>query len=325
MGREMTPGNEATFRGLARMLEAQAASVKTIASYHQGCLSLQRYLQLQEQDTDLLNVGRDQVTGWLIALQQAGGYSLDGGGRVVQSGRPLAKDSVLSYFSSVRRFYSWALAEELTEKHPMAGMDAPPSAGKPIPIPSDEVIRAVLATCRPPRGRKRSFYDLRDELIIRLMAETGGPRCSEVALLPLEHLDMITDTVTIDGKGGKWRRIPMSAATAQAAQRYLNARKKHKHADRYPNVFLGLKGILTPDGVYKAAIRRSRLAGAGKIHPHQYRHAAAHAAKAAGISDGDNMKLFGWTTSKMLERYGAALAEERAIDTSRRLALGNRL
>ncbi len=37
------------------------------------------------------------------------------------------------------------------------------------------------------------------------------------------------------------------------------------------------------------------------------------------------MTLNGWTTTRMLARYGAAAAGQRAAGASRRLALGNQL
>ena len=68
MGLDMTPENEAHFQGLRRTL--YDASPKTIAAYHQGCLSLQRYLEVTGADTDLLTVTRDQVHGWLAELRR---------------------------------------------------------------------------------------------------------------------------------------------------------------------------------------------------------------------------------------------------------------
>lgn len=326
MGRDMLPVNEGTFHGLARVLKQAGRSPKTTAAYHQACLSLERHQRATGASGDLLEVTRDQAADWLIGLQDYGGWTarpddrLPDGYGLATLGWPLAKDSVVSYFGSARRFYNWAAAEELIGRSPMAGMTCPPPSGRPLAIPDLETVAAMLDSCRP-KGRKPGWYDRRDEAMIRLFCETGGPRCSEVALLPVGHLDMRHDVVTIEGKGGKWRRLAMCGRTAQAMARYLRARQAHPDAGRLPYVFLGLKGQLSADGVYKIIRRRS----GGAVHPHQLRHLAADMAKAEEMTDGDLMQLFGWSTPAMLHRYGARHAEDRAITASRRHAIGDRL
>lgn len=324
-GRAMTDENEELFRGLVRFLRGsdRGATDKTVAAYHHGCLSLQRYLEHTGADSDLLTVTRDQVLGWIGELRENGGWSLAADGvSLVQSGRPLAKDSLNSYFSSARRLFAWAAAEDLVPSSPFTGLRAPRPADKPIPVPKIELVQGMLATCRP-KGRKPSWQDLRDEFVIRLFAETGAPRCSEMAGLTVARLDMREDLVTIHGKGGRIRRLPMSPKTATAAQRWLRARQALRFAD-LPYAVIGTKGQMTPEGVYDIVSRRSAAAG-GHVHPHQLRHFAAHTAKSEGMTDGDLRELFGWSTNKMLDRYGKALAADRAIDASRRAAIGNRL
>jgi site-specific recombinase XerD len=320
-GLDMTEQNEAHFQGLRRAL--YQASPKTVAAYHQGCLSLQRYLEVTGADTDLLAVTRDRVHGWLGELRRAGGWSLGPDSvSLVQRGRPLAKDSLNSYFCSARRFYNWALAEELITVSPFAGVAQPRPADTPVKIPELGLIQGMLATCRP-KGRKPAFIDLRDEFLIRAFCETGGPRCAEIANLPLGKLDLRQDLITLDGKGGKVRQIAMSPKTAMAAQRYLRARAAHKWAG-LPYAVLGLRGQMNTRGVYDAVRTRAQACG-GDIHPHQLRHFAAHTAKEAEMTDSNLMILFGWTTPRMLARYGKEQERQRALDSSRRHALGNAL
>lgn len=299
----MTPGNERVFRELARELEGAGRSPKTISAYHQALLSLERHLTACGRPDSLVKVTKADVTGWLRALQQTH-----------------AKDSVVSYFTSARRFYNWAAAEEITGTSPMARVIPPAPSGKPVPIPAEGDLRALLRACEG-----KGFCELRDTAIIRLFCETGAPRLSEVALLPLDQLDLDHDYVTVLGKGGKWRGFPLSARTARALSKYLRARDRHRDAEISGRVFLGLKGPVTPDGVHKIVKRRCAQAGLPPIHPHQFRHYATHVAKEAGMAEGDIMVLNGWSTTRMLARYGAYAAGQRAAASSRRLALGNQL
>ena len=325
-GRPMSDANEASFRGLERFLQGgRGVTPKTLAAYHQALLSLECYLLITastRETGDLLDVTRDQVLGWVGALRARGGWSVGADGALVQSGRPFAKDSLASYYSSVRRFYNWAAAESLVSVNPVAGTTAPRGADKPVAIADLDLVKAMIASCRP-KGRKPTPWDLRDEFVIRLFAETGGPRCHEVAGLTLAGVNMKEDLVTLTGKGGKQRRFPLAPRTATAAMRWLQARKGLRFAD-VPYAVIGTKGQMHPDGIYDIVDRRSRRAG-GHVHPHQIRHLAADLAKTDEMTDSDMMALFGWSTTKMLRRYGREREEQRAIEASRRHAIGNRL
>lgn len=298
----MGAANERVFRDMVRDLEAAGRSPRTVEAYHAALLSLERHLAPGEGAADLLAVRKADVTGWLRALQETH-----------------AADSVVSYFTSARRFYNWAVAEEVLPASPFARVTPPAPSGKPVPVPTPQDLQKLLRACEG-----KGIWELRDTAIIRLFCETGGPRLSEVALLELSQVDLKEDYVTVTGKTG-WRGFPLSARTARAISRYLRARDRHPLAAGTTRVWLAPKGPLTPNGIGQMVRRRARQAGIAHLHPHQMRHYAAHTAKAAGMSDQDAMVLHGWKTTRMLARYGAALSGQRAADASRRLALGNQL
>lgn len=302
MGEPLSAANETVFRDLARELRAATRSEKTISAYHQACLSLERYLVREGLPTDLLSVTRRQAQGWLIALQETH-----------------AKDSIVSYFGSARRFFNWAAAEELITKSPMAGMATPAGSGKPVPIPDTDDIRKILAAC----AADKSWRGRRDEAIIRMFCQAGAPRCSEVAGALIEQTDMEADMITVTGKGGKIRAFPLEPKTARSTSRWLRIRPRvRQDAASIPQLFIGSKGALTTNGVYQMTQRRCDEAGVERLHPHQYRHWSTDQMLEAGMQEGQVMILNGWSSRKMLDRYGKERAARRAAGAARAAGIG---
>src|SRR5437899_9789642 len=123
---------------------------------------------------------------------------------------------------------------------------------------------------------------------------------------------------------GATGRCPFGKQTALALDRYLRARDQHPRADS-PALWLGLKGPMTGSGVYQTVDERSRQAGIEHLHPHRFRHTFAHQWLAEGGQEGDLMRLAGWQSRSMLQKYGASAADERAREAHKKLGLGDRL
>jgi integrase len=89
---------------------------------------------------------------------------------------------------------------------------------------------------------------------------------------------------------------------------------------------IGKAGEMRQNGVRDILTRRAAEAGIdARVYPHLFRHSAASSWLLAGGQETDAMKLFGWRSRRMLERYGAAAAQERAIEAHRRLSPGDRI
>ena len=75
-------------------------------------------------------------------------------------------------------------------------------------------------------------------------------------------------------------------------------------------------------GLYRMLRRRADEAGydPSAVHPHMFRHIlSANDWLADGGAEGDLMRLAGWKTRSMLDRYGADMAQQRAIEAKRRM------
>jgi integrase len=101
---------------------------------------------------------------------------------------------------------------------------------------------------------------------------------------------------------------------------------KHPYGRRSDGLWLGPRGQLTPDGVYQVLERLGRQAGLGRgLYTHLFRHSFASRWKGSGGSAEDLQRLGGWKDPRMVLRYGAWAADQRAREAHRRLSPGDRI
>jgi len=166
------------------------------------------------------------------------------------SGQAWSQETRRSYRATFRAFYGWAEQSRRTRRNPAVGLPAvhaPHTVPRPTP---DEVIDEAL----------RSGSD-RDRLILSLAAYAGLRR-AEIA--ELRWIDINDGAITIKGKGGRVRVVPVHAEL----QRLICAEKLRRNAGRSgtgyrytagldgPWLFPGqCQGHMSPAAIGKTAVK----------------------------------------------------------------------
>lgn len=197
--------------------------------------------------------------------------------------RGYARRSISRKVSSIRRYFAWAARTGRCQGNPAAGLRSPGGDGRLPRVLGEEDLAGLLAppptppsppgeVSKGPRGSDPwdGARDLRDTAVLELLYGSGL-RVSELCALDRSALDLARAAVTVWGKGGKQRRLPLSEPAAVALERWL-ARRDDLVVEPTDAVFLnGRFRRLTPRDVRRIVDRRSPV----PTHPHALRHTFA--------------------------------------------------
>jgi site-specific recombinase XerD len=192
----------------------------------------------------------DDLRAWIESLRDKG----------------LAQNSIATKSRSPKAWGKWLLEEEYVSKHPFirVGMPSREDIAKAIFTPAE--IESLLKDCD-----RSTWLGLRDYAIQVLLYSTGI-RASELLALTQEDIDRTRQLVTIKkGKGGKFRRVPLSRPVERALDKYL----AHPKRPKGDHLFVVCKG--RPMGLDALEMMMKRRSGRTGIHanPHKYRHSCA--------------------------------------------------
>jgi integrase/recombinase XerD len=237
----------------ALMLE-DGLSANTLDSYRRDLSGVAVWLHRKRRR--LAGVTHDQLREYLSARTSSGV-------RARTSARLL---------SSLKRFYRYAVREELIKRDPTALLESP-KIGRSLPKTlSEEQVEALL---------QAPVVDVALGLRDRAMLETlyaTGLRVSELVGLKLGQLGLTQGVVRVIGKGDKERLVPLGEEAVSWLQRYLvEARPDLVKRRATDAVFPTARGMaMTRQAFWLNLKRYARVAGIRSgLSPHTLRHAFA--------------------------------------------------
>lgn len=231
-------------------------SANTRQAYERDLRLFCKTLGFKNSDA-LVNVSREQITGYMTQLKEKG----------------LAAATIARKLAAIKAFYRFMTAEGYMDTNPAEVVEAGTKGIKlPRVLSEDEVVRLLN---QPDITTAEGF---RDRTMLEVLYATGM-RVSELINLTLERVDLNMKYIIAFGKGSKERIVPLGSVAAEFMQQYLEkVRPKLTHEDRNTNiVFLAFGGHeLTRQRFWQIIRAYGRKANINKaLTPHILRHSFA--------------------------------------------------
>lgn len=243
---------------LAELAHQRRASDHTIAAYRHDLAAL----QTGAGDRPLAALQSHELRRQAMRLRRRG----------------LAARSVARILSAWRAYYRWLTRRGELTADPCVGLRAPK---RPRALPKALDIEQAAALLAMPDG---DVLAVRDRAMFELFY-SSGLRLAELASLDVAgDLDLAAGEVTVTGKRGKTRTVPVGAQAQKALQTWLTQRSCLAAQDETA-LFVSRRGRrLTPRAIELRLAQQAKKSGLGlHVHPHMLRHSfASHVLQSSG-------------------------------------------
>jgi integrase/recombinase XerC len=270
--------NQAYLEGYLDSLRTQRKlSLHTTNNYGRDLAELHAFVKALPGDAGLASVSHFHIRKFAAQMHAKG----------------LNARSIARKLSAWRGFFDWLAEQTELAANPVDGVKAP-KRNKPLPkaLSADDAIR-VVAEASPGKNTQAT-----SQLCNRAMFEllySSGLRVSELTSLDVRfvkeanHLsagwiDFNEQEVTVTGKGGKARKIPVGNPAMQAIAAWLAVRNSLVKADPHP-LFLSERGARMSQRVVQMRLKAhaQALNIPSNVHPHVLRHSfASHVLQSSG-------------------------------------------
>jgi integrase/recombinase XerD len=250
---------------LEMMVAERGASRHTIDAYRRDLRSYAGFLDRRDLQCETADVAA--VRAWLARLSSEG----------------LSPATMARRLSAIRQFHRFLYLEGARTDDPTQTVEGPRQQ-RPLPRLLDQAEITALIEAARQRGDAEG---LRLTACLELLY-ASGLRVSELVGLPLSGLAPDRSLLTVLGKGGKERMVPVGRAARAALEAYLGVRERFlgRHAKASPYLFpsRARAGHLTRQRLTQLLKELAGHAGIdpARLSPHVLRHAFASHLLAGG-------------------------------------------
>jgi integrase/recombinase XerC len=192
--------------------------------------------------------------------------------------RGLKPRSIARALSSLRSFYRYLKRQRVVSHDPTVGSRSPKRRARlPGVLDADQASQLLGGSAESPR-------DTRDQAMAELLYGSGL-RLSELTGANLADLDLDGGFITVRGKGGKVRQVPLGRHCVAALERWLACRDDLPGAAPPVPLFTGRRGQRISPRTVQQRLKRLALLqlGTAELHPHMLRHSfASHLLESSG-------------------------------------------
>ncbi|GAA1994517.1 hypothetical protein GCM10009799_20800 [Nocardiopsis rhodophaea] len=303
-----------------RRQKGKPASPYTIRNYLKTIRLLSAYLDEHELPATVKKIRGEDLADWLADTTDT-----------------TSPGNAAHHYRNLVAFWAWAVETEkmvAPGKNPMLEVHAPHQDRIKRPPLTQEQVAAMLKACSG-----RSFLDLRDAAIIRILADTGM-RLSGLVGMTYDpdfpsidndgrndvFLDHQPPLVRIRIKGGQSHLVDIGRKTEIALDRYVRKRSTLRHA-YLPQLWLGRGGHpFGRQGVQMVLKKRAEQAGIKeRIHPHRFRRSMATWHLDADGSRDTLKARAGWSSDDMINLYVSESRDRLAWKESQKLGVADRI
>ncbi len=264
-------------------------SQHTVDSYRRDISRLVRFLGAGEEEFAPSAVSDADIDAWIISLSHEG----------------LATSSINRMISACNSMFKYFMHEGLVTANPFRKTrQLKTPANLPAFVPESR-MRNIAADLAAEVDDGGDFRTCRDALVVLFLYSTGI-RLAELIDIDRTDFSRSYSELTVRGKGGKERVVPILPELQHLLQRYLAAIKSGnicKYGEKA--LFLTEKGErISRSEVYRIVHSRLAMAGmAGKLSPHVLRHTFATHMMDSGADLREIQELLGHASLNATQVY----------------------